>query len=601
MSKLTQHEETAELPKLKRVQHNVLRARGPAARGIQIIEPFFSLPITLSRVHTSKAYRCLRSFTSLTIDEIRWLNANQAFDDGDSVHSLPSADLVKSHSIAVPKTSRPRLDMRRRSILLDDFLGLSRSADTSAKPGGHSATVTRQGATSDTSPGSIVFDTSVKPRRYAFARNAPTSSTAYGMVISTSQVTFHSVPVALDCIEGPVLHLSLLVGFSVFDPDSVADTSADGVSPTYPHPSGCGNESVSIWSRGSSAAQPLSSNGKSQASPHAQKLVSRPKLIPIQRERSGSQSSSVSTTSTSSLPRTPPSPSIYSQHSFNYPHPDTRSTTPTKSILTLTPKRSPSISTKHSSGSKSVTFDEVPAIRYTGDRVHVGDGKVRGEEWNSHTVDGGGVDCMGFDMEGMDLLEGRGTQTPTPLEKTHSGSLKRFLTLRRNKSKARPEISGPYALAPSTPTSSSPARPAPIESQHSTGSSPSKSSSLLVQGNVGVIPSSPNGGTDLGSSLKYKPKKSSSLIGPGDLGVLPDHGRFLSNKFYSHPARFQAHKAASITGSGRVGLLASEPVLHALPSMESFRSERSVKSTRSSYSRFKVKDWLGRIGIGVGA
>ncbi|KAJ7837192.1 hypothetical protein B0H14DRAFT_1103681 [Mycena olivaceomarginata] len=348
-----------------------------------------------------------------------------------------------------------------------------------------------------------------------------------------------------------------------------------------------------------------------RASPRAQKLVPRTQVLPIQRERSGSQSSSASTTSTSSLPRTPPSPSIYSQHSFNYPHPDTRSTTPTKSILTLTPKRSPSISTKHSSGSKSVTFDEVPAIRYTGDRVHVGDGRVRGEEWNSHTVDGG-VECM-FDMEGVDLLEGRGTQTPAPLGKTHSGSLKRFLTLRRTKNKPRPEISisGPYALAPSSPAP-------PAESQLSLGPPPSapfkskpssaSSASFLLQGSAGVIPSSPNGGTDTGCpSPKYKPKKSSSLIGPGELGVLPAHGRFLSaapspapsSRFYTHPARPKAPslKAASLTGAGSVGLLASEPVLHALPSMESFRSERSARGSTRSYARFK--DWLGHIGIGV--
>lgn len=207
---------------------------------------------------------------------------------------------------------------------------------------------------------------------------------------------------------------------------------------------------------------------------------------------------------------------------------------------------------------------------------------------------------MGLDMD-MDLLEGRGTQTPTPLGKNHSGALKRFLTLRRNKSKARPEISGPYALAPSSPTH--PSHPSePGETQPSLGSPSStpfksKSASFLGQGDVGVIPSSPNGGTDTGSP-SYKPKKSSSLIGPGDLGVLPDHGRFLSTKFYSHPTRFHSSKAASITGSGSVGLLVSEPVLHALPSMESFRSERSVKSTRN-YGRFK--DWLGRIGIGVAA
>lgn len=207
---------------------------------------------------------------------------------------------------------------------------------------------------------------------------------------------------------------------------------------------------------------------------------------------------------------------------------------------------------------------------------------------------------MGFDIEGMDLLDGRGT--PTPAGKNQSGALKRFLTLgSRNKHKARPEISGPYPLAPSSPG----LPPQPSEhagSKLSLGSpvsSPFKSkskSSSIGQGDVGVIPSSPNGGTDTGFSPKCKPQKSSSLIGPGDPGVFPDHGRFLSNKFYSHPARLKTPKAASITGSGGLGLLASEPVLHALPSMESFRSVRSTKSTRSCG---RIRDWLGRIGIGV--
>jgi hypothetical protein len=207
---------------------------------------------------------------------------------------------------------------------------------------------------------------------------------------------------------------------------------------------------------------------------------------------------------------------------------------------------------------------------------------------------------MGLDMEGMDLLEGRGTQTPTPLDKQNTGSLKRFLTLRtRNKNKPRPAISGPYPLTPSS-AGHPPQLAERAESVDSSPPSPfqckSASASFLVQGNVGVIPSSPNGGTDTGFPLKYKPKKPSSLIGPGDLGVLPDHGRFLSNKFYSHPVRSKSAKAASFTGSGSVGLLASEPVLHTLPSMESFRSVRSTKSTRNC-GRFR--DWLGRIGIGV--
>ncbi|KAJ7275545.1 hypothetical protein B0H12DRAFT_266063 [Mycena haematopus] len=574
---------------------------------------------------------CSRSFTSLTMDEIRWLNASQAFDDGDSVHSLPAADLVKSHSIAVPKSSRPRLDTRRRSILLDDFLGLSRSADNARSRFGLTprpnladtpppspdellpVTPPRAGSysTGHSSPGRTILQEMPplpqRPMEWLYRRpkspstlsRSPSTLSKSPSCISRSSSDSRSVTPTPTRIRPPT-------GYRPRTPTpAVAEMNQSPFWSTVVPPQR--SPSVRTGSPSSHGSRTPSSPSRSspnlldfRASPRAQKLVPRPKLLPVQRERSGSQSSSVSTTSTSSLPRTPPSPSIYSQHSFNYPHPDTRSTTPTKSILTLTPKRSPSISTKHSSGSKSVTFDEVPAIRYTVDRVHVGDGKVRGEEWNSHTVDGG-VDCMGFDMEGMDLLEGRGTQTPTPLAKNHSGSLKRFLTLRRNKSKPRPEISGPYALAPSSP--SSPPQPSLSQSQLSSGLTPSssfksKSSSFLVQGNVGVIPSSPNGGTDLGFSPRYKPKKSSSLIGPGDPGVLPDHGRFLSNKFYSHPTRLKTPKASSITGSGSIGLLASEPVLHALPSMESFRSERSAKSTRSC-GRFK--DWLGRIGIGVTA
>ncbi|KAJ6519324.1 hypothetical protein C8R45DRAFT_18245 [Mycena sanguinolenta] len=565
------------------------------------------------------------TFAPLTIDEIRWLNASQAFDDGDSIHSLPAPDLVKSHSIAVPKSSRPRLDTRRRSILLDDFLGLSRSADNARSRFGF----TPQPRLADSPPPSPDEVLPVTPPRAAasYSTGHPTGRTTMEEMPSLPQRPtewLYRRPKSPSTLSRSPSSLSR-------SPSSISRSSSDSRSitptptrirpptayrPRTPAPAVAEMNQSPFWSTvvppqrspsvrtgspNSYGSRTTSSPSRSSpnlldfmAPPRAQKVGPRSKILPIQRERSGSQSSSVSTTSTSSLPRTPPSSSIYSQHSFNYPHPDTRSTTPTKSILTLTPKRSPSISTKHSSGSKSVTFDEVAAVRYTGDRVHVG--KVRGEEWNSHTVDGG-VDCMGLDVEGMDLLEGRGTQTPTPLAKNHGGSLKRFLTLRRNKNKARPEISGPYALAPSSPTS--PSQPPLATSQLSSGSTPSfaSKSSFLVQGNAGIIPSSPNGGTDL-SPPKYKPKKSSSLIGPGDLGVLPDHGRFLSNKFYSHPTRFNPHKPSSITSAGSVGLLASEPALHALPSLESFRSERSAQSTRS-YGRFK--DWLGRIGIGVTA
>ncbi|KAJ7151525.1 hypothetical protein C8R46DRAFT_486395 [Mycena filopes] len=567
-----------------------------------------------------------RSFTSLTIDEIRWLNASKAFsDDGDSVHSLPTTELVKSHSVAIPKNSRPRYaDTRRRSILLDDFLGnntLNRRADGARSRFGFTA----PSSPTNTPPPSPDETLPVTPPRaapYSTEHSSEGRATSEEMPRLAQRPTewLYRRPKSPSTLSRSPSSLSTApssISRSPSSSRSVTPTPSrirppTGYRPRTPIPAVAEMNQSPFWStvvppqrtpsvRAGSASS-TGSRTPSRSSPNLldfrprAKKLPRPPALPIQRERSGSASSSISTTSTSSLPRTPPSPSIYSQHSFTYPHPDTRSTTPTKSILTLSPKRSPSISTKHSSASKSVKFDEVPAIRYGVDReFYVGDGRVRGEEWNSQVLSE-----MGLDMDGMEILEGRGMQTPTPLNKNHSGALKRFLTLRtRTKNKARPEISGPYAL---TPSSSGAAHVPPHgQSQVSLGSPPpslitsKSSSSFVLQGDVGVIPSSPNGGSDTGFSPNYKPKKSSSLIGPGDLGVLPDHGPFLSNKFYSHPARFKAPKAATITGAGSVGLLASEPVLHALPSMESFRS---AKSTRSC-GRFK--DWLGRIGIGVAA
>ncbi|KAJ7480159.1 hypothetical protein B0H11DRAFT_1271152 [Mycena galericulata] len=589
------------------------------------------------------------SFASLTIDEIRWLNASKAFgDDGDSVRSVPSSDLVKSQSVAIvrmreppmatiffdcqllfkPKNSRPRYnDNRRRSILLDDFLGnntLSRSPDSPRSRFGFGApsnptdtpppspdeslpvTPPRAASHSTTHSGqdrTALQELSRLPQRpteWLYRRpRSPSSLSRSPSSLSSSPSSISRTPSSSRSVTPTPTRIRPPTGYRPQTPSPVVSEMNQSpfwstVVPPQRAPSIRNGSPNSHGSRTPSRSSPnlLEFRG----SPKSNKLGIRPQPLPIQRERSGSESSSISTTSTGSLPRTPPSPSIYSQHSFAYPHPDTRSTTPTKSILTLTPKRSPSISTKHSSASKSVKFDEVPAIRYAGDReFHIGDGKVRGEEWNAHIFEGG--DCMGFDMEGMDLLDGRGT--PTPAGKNHSGALKRFLTLgSRNKHKARPEISGPYALAPASPGLPPPSSEH-AESQLSLISPPSspfksKSSSFIVgQGDVGAIPSSPNGGTD---TPKYKPKKSSSLIGPGDVGVLPDHGRFLSSKFYSHPARLKGPKAASFTGPGSVGILASEPVLHTLPSMESFRSVRSAKSTRSCG---RIRDWLGRIGIGV--
>ncbi|KAJ7748533.1 hypothetical protein DFH07DRAFT_565065 [Mycena maculata] len=572
-----------------------------------------------------------RSFTSLTSDEIRWLNASSAFgEDGDSVRSVPSVDLVKSQSVAIPKISRPRYsDTRRRSILLDDFLGnntLSRSADSPRSRFGFRA----PSSPTNSPPPSPDESLPVTPPRvaaYASAHLNQSLTPVQEMPRLPQRPTewLYRRPKSPSSLSRSPSSLSSSPSSISRSPSSPASSRSatptpskirppTGYRPHTPTPPVAEMNQSPFWStvvppqRSPSVRTGSSSHGSrtpSRSSPNlldfrgsskSKTIGGRPKPLPIQRERSGSVSSSISTSSTGSLPRTPPSPSIYSQHSFTYPHPDTRSTTPTKSILTLTPKRSPSISTKHSSASKSVKFDEVPAICYsgTGDReLRIGDGRVRGEEWNSHVLNGA-VDCMGFDMEDMDLLQGRGT--PTPAGKTPGGSLRRFLTLgSRNKIKTRPEISGPYALAPSSPG----LPPQPSESLSSL-SSPFKSkssSSSFIQGDVGVIPSSPNGGTDPAFSPKYKPKKPSSLIGPGDLGVLPDHGRFLQpHKFYSHPARYKAPKAASVTNSGSLGLLASEPVLHTLPSMESFRSVRSAKGTRSCG---RIRDWLGRIGIGV--
>ncbi|KAJ7693536.1 hypothetical protein B0H17DRAFT_485829 [Mycena rosella] len=573
-----------------------------------------------------------RSFTSLTSDEVRWLNASklEAFssDEGDSVHSVLSTDLAKSRSVAIPKNSRPRYnDTRRRSILLDDFLGsniLSRSVDSSRFG---FATPSSPTNTPPPSPEKILPVTPPRAASYSTAHlgerttlqempRLPQRPTEWLYRRPRSPSTLSRSPSSLSSSPSSISRTPSSSRSVTPTPTRIRPPK--GYRPHTPVPAAAEMNQSPFWSTvvppqrtpSIRTGSPSSHRSPSRSSPNLlefrasprTKHLGRPPALSVQRERSGSESSSISTTSTSSLPRTPPSPSIYSQHSFTYPHPDTRSTTPTKSILTLAPKtqRSASISTKHSS--KSVKFDEVPAIRYAGDReFHIGDGKVRGEEWNSHILEDGGVDCMGFDMDGMDLLERGGTQTQT---KNHAGALKRFLTLRtRNKNKPRPEISGPYALAPSSP-GLPPQSAEHAGSQLSLGSqasspfkSKSASASFLIQGTVGAIPSSPNGGTDTGCSPKYKPKKSSSLIGPGDIGVLPDHGRFLSTKFYSHPVRSKsASKSASLTGSGNVGLLASEPVLHALPSMESFRSVRSTKSTRNC-GRFR--DWLGRIGIGV--
>ncbi|KAJ7293821.1 hypothetical protein C8J57DRAFT_38664 [Mycena rebaudengoi] len=483
-----------------------------------------------------------RSFTSLTSDEVRWLSASKAFSDGDGDSANSSTDLVKSQSVALPKSSRPRYDTRRRSILLDDFLGsntLNRSADASRARFGTPSTPT------DTPPPSPVKrlpstpprappysidpfgqDPAVldeigalpplpqRPTEWIYRRpKSPSSLSRSPSTLSASPSSVSRSPSSSRSATPTPSRIRPPTGYRPRTPTpTVAEMNQSPFWSTVVPPQRTASvRTGSPHSHGTRTPSRSSPNLLDfRASPRSQKLGARPPHLPIQRERSGSASSSISTTSTSSLPRTPPSPSLYSQNSFSHPPPDTRSTTPTKSILTLTPKRSPSISTKHSSGSKSVKFDEVPAIRYASDReLHLGDGRVRGEEWNSYVLDGE-INCM----DKMDLLQERETQTPTPLGKSHSGALKRLLTLRtRTKNKPRLEISGPYALAASSPglPAQHPERAASDLSLGSPPASPLKSksasSSFIVQGQVGVIPSSPNGGTDTGFPVKYKSQK----------------------------------------------------------------------------------------------
>ncbi|KAJ7630483.1 hypothetical protein FB45DRAFT_536608 [Roridomyces roridus] len=504
-----------------------------------------------------------RSFMSLTVDEIRWLNASNAFgvDDGDSIHSVPASDLVKPQS---PRGSRPRYDSRRRSMLLDDFFGNNTPRDRTKFGFGEADE-------------SLLTEKELpslpqRPKEWLYRRPRSPSS------LSRSPSSLSGSP----CLSRAPSSGSR----SVTPTPTRIRPSTAGHRPHNPSPGVTEMNQSPFWttvvppqrSPSIRIGTPTSRSSRSpsrsspnlldfRGSPRSKRIGERPRPLPIQRERSGSEASSISTSSTGSLPATPPSPgSIYSQHSFTYPHPDTRSTTPSKSILTLTPKRSASISTKHSSASKSVKFDEVPAIGYADDRFDFGDGMVRGEEWDSNG------DSTSIDMDGIGVQEGKGA----------GKALKRLLTIgSRHKTKPRPEISGPYALAPSSPGSASQSSlrlPAFKPSA-------SASSSFISQGDVTTIPSSPNGAA--ADADRYKPKKSSSLIGPGDIGVIPYHGRFLSNKFYTPPARPKTPKAASVTGPGDLGVLASEPALHALPSMESFRSTKSVRDW----------GWLGRIGI----
>ncbi|KAJ7071384.1 hypothetical protein C8F01DRAFT_1110322 [Mycena amicta] len=536
-----------------------------------------------------------RSFTSLTIEEIGWLSASKAFgDDGDSVHGVFPTE---PQSVAIPKNLR-YADTRRRSILLDDFLGTSKNLSRSSKTRFGFTPPSSRPETPPPSPDEVVLGTPPRTGFYSATPSiqeeemppSPPRPTEWLYRRPRSPSTLSRSPSSLSSSRSVTPTPSRLRGGRPHTPAAVAEMN---MSPFYSTVVPPVKRSPSIRTGSPALRRPST---PSRSSPNLLEFRGSPRAKTLPHPTSAAAHSQRA--STSSFPRTPPSPSLYSQHSFAPPLPETRATTPTRSILTQSPKRSPSTSTKHSGTSKSVKFDEL-APRYSGDhKATIGDGKVRGEEWNSRLVEG--VDCIGMGDEN-DL------DAPVPA-KPH-GALKRFLTLRTRKNKPRPEISGPFALSPTTgsPTGTiSPAAHRPLDAETQSlfgvGSTPASpfryrapaaSTSSFLQNDA--------------SSLASKPKKAytSSLLSSDELGVVPE--RFhtpIANKFYSSPARFKApppsaSKASSIAdfGSTTFGTGTSEtrPVLHALPSMESFRS---VKSTRSC-NRFR--GWLGRIGIGVAA
>nr|GAT57542.1 predicted protein [Mycena chlorophos] len=607
-----------------------------------------------------------RSFSSLTIDELRWLSANKAFgDDGESDHGVSPTDPVKPPS---PKNAR-YVDRRRRSILLDDFLGtsntLSRTVDSSktrfglhprsetpppSSEEGLPATPPRSGLHSSTP--SIqedeVFATPPRPTEWLYRRprspsslsRSPSSLSQSPSSISRSTSSSRSVtptPSRLRCPTGSRPHT----------PTAVTEMN---ISPFYSTVIAPVKRSPSIRT-GSPASRQGRPSTPSRSSPNllefrgatrAKTLPIRPQLLPIHRERSGSASSISTTSSTSSLPRTPPSPSLYSPHSFAQPlplplpseqQPSTRATTPTRSILAQSPKRSASISTKHSSrsASKSVKFDcnneFVPAPipmaiipRYTGDHKETfGDGKVRGEEWNSrlvesfddderdheHDVFGGGPVSVAAHVTTASGASSAPPKSP--------GALKRFLTLRstRSKTKARPEISGPYALSP---TGAGSAGTSPVAAAHRPLDHDETQSLFGVSSSPFRYRSAPaSASTASFGNLNAKGthNKAPSLMST----CTTDDGdsRYpTANKFHSHPTRRlrsattpssssstshshgHGHKAASIADMGSIGESRPAPTLHTLPSMESFRSARSCNPSR-------LRGWLGRIGIGMAA
>jgi len=316
----------------------------------------------------------------------------------------------------------------------------------------------------------------------------------------------------------------------------------------------------------------------SNSSEKSSKFRMRSQPIQIrQRERSSSSSSS---STMSSLPHTP-SPT---QCSASFSHPDTRCKSPTKSILTITPRRTSSISTKNSSTNKSVTFDDMPTVRYASGREFQ---EAHGQGWLY------GLDMnMGVNVDDMDMDsnlhiddDGMGRRTPTP--EKDKNSIKKFLTLpitRRRSEKKRPDISGPFALCPA--------------------------------GGVPPLPPSPRLPTlqesEVANTAHFTPifsrtkRKSASLISPGDIPYSYSSPSLKHNaseyNSHSHPPKF---RSGSLLGPGDIRVQATppSPPLRTLPSQESFRSTRSAKSTSGrscgggGMGRFR--HWLMRMGIGL--
>lgn len=325
----------------------------------------------------------------------------------------------------------------------------------------------------------------------------------------------------------------------------------------------------------------------SSSSQKSSRSNTRPEHIQIKRERTGSSTSTASS-SMSSLPHTPsPSPT---QRSANYSHHDIRCKTPTKSILTITPRRTSSISTKNSSTNKSVTFDDMPTVRYASGREFQ-DSHRQGWLYSLDMDMGMDVDDMEMDSNGDTIEESMGRCTPTPVKDKHG--IKKFLTLpglpRRMHSrseKKRPDISGPFALSPAGGVVPPPPSP------------PSPRLPTLQESDA------PDTHYFNPTFSRDKPK-SASLIGPGDIpySYSSSSARRNASESNSHP-RTPRFKSSSLIGPGDIGVLATPPsTLRTLPSQESFRSARSVKSASArscgggGVSRFR--HWLMRMGVGV--